>query len=141
GGPPALDRRARRRADLGPRPRGRPGRLHRHESRGGRPAHRDRVPAAPRAGAPAPPGLHARAPAGAGLELRVPRRLPARGRGRAAAPLEGGGRPEGTDADPHRARRRLPARPVMSLRRRLTIALMVAVGLSAGALAAGSYVL
>src|SRR5205807_4617067 len=76
----------------------------------------------------------------AGLELRLPRRLAPRGRGRAAAAGEDRSRPEGAEADPDRARGRLPLRrEIVTLRRRLTIAFGLAVGVSAVALAAGSY--
>src|SRR5262249_2400065 len=124
------------------RPRDRPRRLHRAQARRGAEPDGDRVQAPARAGAAAEAGLHARAAAGAGLELRLPRRLAARRRRRAAAPREGRGRPEAAGADQDRARGRLPLRrgPV-TLRRRLTVALALAVGLFGAALASGSYLL
>ena len=93
------------------------------------------------------PGLHARAPARAGLGLRLPRRLAARGRRRPAAAREDRGRPGQSRDDRDGARRGLPPRlrlmrdriPTGRLRRRLTIAFALVAGLSALALAAGSY--
>src|SRR5262249_794928 len=124
------------------RPRDRPRRLHRAQARRGAEPDGDRVQAPARAGAAAEAGLHARAPTRTGLELRLPRRLAPRGRRGAAATREGRGRPEAAGADQDRARGRLPLRRgPMTLRRRLTVVLALAVGLFGAALATGSYLL
>src|SRR5262249_8518830 len=73
-----------------------------------------------------------------------------RRRGGPAVAGEDRGRPQAAEADPYGARRRLPARPGVGrmrhravpsggLRRRLTIAFTLAVGISAAALAPGWY--
>src|SRR5207244_3603482 len=85
------------------------------------------------------------------VELRLSGRLPDGRRGRAAAPGEDRGRPGEPAADPDRSGRGLPARegvavhrpvaPPRRLRRRLTVAVVLVAGLSAGALALGSFLL